>query len=217
MRANPLLQVVFGALIAAHAWAFEEGIDYTRLANPQAPESGEEIEVLEVFMYSCPHCFYLEPTLEEWLKTKPEQVGFKRMPAIFGVEVIPHAKAYYAAEALGEIDRFHLPLFRALHGDQGAKRAIWDEDALVAFAEKQGIDAKRFRETYRSFSVDNKVRQAWELGKRFGIDSVPTLIVDGKYRTSPSQTGSYEKTIQVVDYLIGIETDRSSATAAGGS
>lgn len=214
MRASPLLQVVFGALIAAHAWAFEEGIDYTKLTNPQAPESGEKIEVLEVFMYSCPHCFYLEPPLKEWLKTKPEQVRFKRMPAIFSDRVIPHARAYYAAEELGEIDQFHLPLFRALHDH---KRAIWDEDALVTFAEKQGINAKRFREAYRSFSVDGQVRQAWKLGRSFGIDSVPTLIVDGKYRTSPSQTGSYEKTIQVIDYLIGIETNRSSATTAGGS
>jgi len=208
MRVNALPWMVFGALIAARAWAFEEGIDYTRLADPRPPEHGERIEVLEVFMYSCPHCFYLEPTLDKWLKTKPEQVRFTRMPAIFSVEVIPHARAYYAAELMGQSDRFHLPLFRALHED---KQTIWDEEALVAFAERQGIDGKRFREAYHSFSVDRQVRRALEMGRRFTIDSVPALIVDGKYHTSPSQAGGREKLLSVLDYLIGIETKGHSS------
>jgi len=209
MRVNALLGVVFGVLIAVQAWAIEEdaveeeaiveGIDYTELAKPQPTASGEKIEVLEVFMYSCPHCFYLEPTLEEWLATKPENVAFKRMPVIFNPRVEPHARAYYAAELLKQGKQFHLPLFRALHED---KQAIRDEDALVAFAAAQGIDGKEFRDAYNSFFVNMRVQRAQELGRRFGIDSVPTVIVNGKYRTSPAQAGSRKRMIQVIDYLI---------------
>jgi len=218
MRMNALLGVVFGALIAVPAWAAEEdtaeedavveGIDYTELARPQPTESGEKIKVLEVFMYSCPHCFYLEPTLEKWLATKPENVAFKRMPAIFNARVVPHARAYYAAELIKKGEQFHLPLFRALHED---KQAIWDEDALVAFAEAQGIDGKKFRDAYNSFAVNMRVQRVQELGRRFGIDSVPTLIINGKYRTSPAQAGSRKRMVQVIDYLIGIEANQPKA------
>ncbi len=202
MRMNALLQVAFGTLVAVRAWAIDEGIDYTELAKPKPTESGEKIEVLEVFMYSCQHCFYLEPTLEEWLATKPENVEFNRMPAIFNTKVVPHAKAYYAAELIGKLEQFHLPLFRALHED---KKALWDEDALVAFAEAQGVDGKAFRTAYNSFFVDMRVQRAREMGKGFGIDGVPTVIVNSKYRTSPSQVGGRKKMVQVIDYLIGIE------------
>ena len=131
MKVNALLSVVFGALIAAHAYAVDEGIDYTELASPQPTESGDKIEVLEVFMYSCPHCYHLEPTLAKWRATKPDNVAFKRMPAVFGPKVEPHARAFYAAELMGKGEQFHAPLFRALHDE---KKAIWDEESILSMA-----------------------------------------------------------------------------------
>jgi thiol:disulfide interchange protein DsbA len=219
MIGKALLRVALGVLIAAQTWAVEEGIDYTELAKPQATESGDKIEVLEVFMYSCPHCYHLEPTIDKWLASKPENVEFRRMPAIFGPKVVPHARAFFAVEQMGAGEQFHLPLFRALHEQ---KKQIYDEDALVAFAEAQGIDGAEFRKTYNSFFVNMQVRRAQEMGKRYGVDGVPNVIVNGKYRTSPSQTGSREKMVQAIDYLIGVESGKAAAgdsvpAAAGGS
>jgi thiol:disulfide interchange protein DsbA len=91
------------------------------------------------------------------------------------------------------------------------KKKIWDEDALVAFAEGHGIDGAEFRKAFNSFFVNMKVRRAEEMGKRYGIDGVPTFIVNGKYRTSPSQTGSREKMVQVIDHLIAIESGKAVA------
>lgn len=204
MIVKALLGAAFCTLMAVQAWAVDEGIDYTELAVPQPTEIGDKIEVLEVFLYSCPHCFHLEPTLEKWLATKPKNVEFLRMPAVFSSKNEPHARAFYAAELIGKGEQFHLPLFRALHEE---KRDIWDEDALVAFAEEQGIDPKEFRQAYNSFFVNMRVRRAEEMVKRYGVDGVPTIIVNGKYRTSPSQTGGSEKMIEVVDYLIKAESD----------
>jgi len=211
MRMNASLPIALGALIAMRTWAIDEGIDYTELAKPQPTESREKIEVLEVFMYSCPHCFYLEPTLAAWLATKPENVELKQMPAVFNAGSEPHARAYYAAELIGKVEQFHMPLFRALHKD---KKAIWDEAALVAFAESQGIDGKAFRDAYNSFFVNMRVRRARDMVKGFGIDGVPTVIVNGKYRTSPAQVGSRKKMIRVIDYLIGIEAGQPKAEEA---
>jgi thiol:disulfide interchange protein DsbA len=208
MMVKALLGAVSGALIAAQVWAFDEGIDYTELTRPQPTESKEKIEVLEVFMYSCPHCFHLEPTITKWLETKPKNVEFRRMPAVFGPKAEPHARAFYAAELIGKGEQFHEPLFRALHLD---KQSIWDEDALVAFAEQQGIDGEEFRKAYKSFFVDMRVRRSEEMVKRYGVDGVPTFIVNGKYRTSPSQTGGRDKMLEVINYLIGVESDSLSA------
>jgi protein dithiol oxidoreductase (disulfide-forming) len=211
MIGKELLWLVLGALIATQAWAFDEGIDYTALSKPQPTETGDKVEVLEVFMYSCPHCFHLEPTIDKWLANKPRNVEFRRMPAVFGPKVEPHARAFYAAEMMGVGDKFHVPLFRALHEQ---KKQIFDEDALVAFAEEQGIDGAEFRKTYNSFFVNMKVRRAEEMVKRYGVDGVPAIIVNGKYRTSPSQTGSRKKMVEVVDHLVEVESGMAPAGEA---
>jgi thiol:disulfide interchange protein DsbA len=211
MLTRNVLHTLFGALLATQAWAFDEGVEYVALDQPQPTETGDKIEVVEVFMYSCPHCYHLEPTIESWLKTKPDNVEFRHMPAVFGPRVEPHARAFYAAELLGVRDKFHEPLFKALHVQ---KRKIWDEDALVAFAEEQGIDGKEFRDAYNSFFVNMKVRRAVEMGQRFGVDGVPAVVINGKYRTSPSQTGSKETLVKVMDHLIGVESGKVVAEEA---
>jgi thiol:disulfide interchange protein DsbA len=217
MMVRALLTTVFGLLVACHAWAFTEGVDYTRLAQPQPTETGDKVEVLEFFWYGCPHCFHLEPMLEKWLANEPPNAEFRRMPAVLGPNWEPHARAFFAAELLGVQDKLHEPLFRAMHVE---KRRLMDEDQLVAFAAEQGINADEFRKAYESFYVNMKVRRAAEVERRYGIDGVPTIIVNGKYRTSASQTGSNEKLIEVIDYLVKLESGagaKAPAPAAGGS
>jgi thiol:disulfide interchange protein DsbA len=222
MFARSIATIFFGSLLAAPVSGIDEGIDYVELSVPQATDVGDKIEVVEAFMYSCPHCFHLEPTIEKWLETKPENVEFRRMPVLFGDKVEPHARAFYAAELIGVDDKFSPALFDALHVK---KQRIWDEDALVGLAEDVGIDGAEFRKAYNSFFVSMKVNRAKEMGRRYGIDGVPAVIVNGKYRTSPSQTGGRDKMILVVDHLIGVEsgnalseeTPAAPVAAAGGS
>jgi thiol:disulfide interchange protein DsbA len=217
MIARVLLKTVLGLLVVGQAWAFDEGVDYTRLTQPQPTETGDKVEVLEFFWYGCPHCFHLEPLLEKWLANKPEDAAFRRMPAVLGPNWEPHARAYFAAELLGVQDKLHEPLFHAM---QVEKRRLMDEDQLVAFAAEQGINADEFRKAYESFYVNMKVRRAAELERRYGIDGVPTIIVNGKYRTSASQTGSNEKLIEVINYLVKLESGaagKGEAPAASGS
>jgi thiol:disulfide interchange protein DsbA len=215
MIARIVLTIACGLLIAGQAWAFDEGIDYTRLAQPQPTETGNKVEVLEFFWYGCPHCFHLEPLLQKWATNKPANAELRRMPAVLGPNWEPDARAFFAAELLGVQDKLHEPLFRAIHVD---KRRIMDEDQLVAFAAEQGINADAFRKAYESFYVNMKVRRAAELERRYGIDGVPSIVVNGKYRTSASQTGSNEKLIEVINYLVKKESGGAGnqAAAAGG-
>ena len=46
------------------------GVEYTTLAAPQAVPAGKKVEVIEFFMYHCPHCNSLEPQLSEWVKSR---------------------------------------------------------------------------------------------------------------------------------------------------
>jgi thiol:disulfide interchange protein DsbA len=218
MIARAFCTLLFGLLVLGPAFAFDEGTDYTRLSQPESTDTGKKVEVLEFFWYGCPHCFHLEPYLEKWLKNKPADAAFRRMPAVLGPNWKPGARAFFAAQELGVLDKFHEPLFRAIHID---KRPLFDEDQLVAFAAEQGINAEQFRKAYDSFYVNMEVRRAAELERRYGIDGVPTIIVNGKYRTSVGQAGSKERLIEVINYLVKLESGAAAKdkkqSAAGGS
>jgi len=189
--------------------AVDEGIDYSILKVAQPTETGDQVEVLEVFWYSCPHCWHLEPTMQSWVATLPAGAAFRRLPGADG-RLEPHARAHYAAELMGKLDVLHPALFKAIHED---KRALWTEDALVEFAGQIGLDEQAFREAFNSFAVDAKVRKAQDMSRRYGIDGVPAVIVNGKYRTSPSQAGDQERFTEVMNTLIARELAAKGAAA----
>jgi len=185
-----------GAFADTH---FEEGTHYFLVPAPLPTMAADKPEVVELFWYGCPHCYHLEPTLTDWLKSKPADVNFRRIPAVFSADWAPHARAFYAAEALGESARLHAPLFKALHAD-GQK--IYSEDALIRFAVAQGFNEKDFTAAYTGFAIDGKVRQAEQYTRGAGITGVPAIIVNGKYRISVQSAGSEKALIEVVNYLV---------------
>lgn len=202
-RLSAVAALAFAALLlAVPARALEEGVEYVRLPVAQPTETGDKVEVLEVFWYGCPHCWHLEPTLNSWVATMPESAAFRRMPAT-GARWDPHARAYFAAEAMGKLDVFHEALFKAMQVD---KRRIYSENDLVKFAEEVGIDPKEFRAAYESFAVETKLAKAKEMQSRYGIDGVPAVIVNGKYRTGPSQAGSTDRFVEVLNGLVAQES-----------
>jgi protein dithiol oxidoreductase (disulfide-forming) len=215
-RALTLPALLFAVLAllggAAPAQELDEGIDYRRVAEPARAEPGDDVEVLELFWYGCPHCYQLEPHIEKWLKTKPAGVTFRRLPAAASPRWVPHAKAYFAAEQLGVLDQLHNPLFKALHDE---RRPVLTDEQVIAFAAEQGIDEAKFRAAYNSFPVDTQVRKSAELVRRYAIDGVPAMVVDGKYVTSATQAGSIARMFEVIDYLVAEEQGGGEpATAA---
>ncbi|MFO7604382.1 MAG: thiol:disulfide interchange protein DsbA/DsbL [Gammaproteobacteria bacterium] len=189
-------------LLAMPLWAagYDEGIEYKSVSPRVANHIDDgKTEVVEMFWYGCSHCFAFEPNLHEWLKTKPANVNFVRVPAVFNPRWGLHARAYYTAEVLGVLDKTHQALFDAMHLK---KQKMESSDELASFFAAHGVSKEKFIETFNSFAVDAKVRRATDLTQRYAIDGVPTLIVNGKYRTSGSMAGSREKMLLVVDHLI---------------
>jgi len=197
---------LFGLLFifSTPLWAgIDEGIEYKDVSPPVANQiDNKHIEVVELFWYGCPHCFHFEPYLLRWLKTKPKDVNFVRVPAVFNPSWKLSARAYYTAEMLGVLDKIHEPMFNAIH-IKGEKLATADE--LADFFARHGVKKRAFYEAFNSFAVDTKVRRAVDLTQRYGIDGVPSMIVNGKYRTSGTQAGSLENMLQVVNFLIAKE------------
>ena len=208
---GPLMGVLAAALLfSANAGAFDEGIDYKTLSQPQATETGDKIEVLELFWYGCPHCYHLEPKLKSWLEAKPDYVEFRRMPVVMGSGWVNHGRAFFAAEMMGVLEQVHEPFFKALHDE---KRRLSDEKSIADWMAKQGVDRDEFLKAYRSFVVDMKVRRATQFGQRLGLEGVPAFVVNGKYTTSPTQTASVERALQVVAYLAAIEAGKTPKPA----
>jgi len=176
-----------------------EGTHFQRLPKPIPMTTTGKVELVEFFWYGCPHCFSLEPALEQWLAKLPPDVNFRRVPAGFTPQYEFHQKVFYALEAMGQLGAVHRKLFNAIHQE---KKRLNTEPEVTAFVAGLGVDGPKFAETMKSFSVIGKVRQARQLADAYAIDGVPTLGVQGRWRTSPSMAGGVEKTFLVVDYLI---------------
>ncbi len=182
---------------------------YVELKPAQPTQTGNKIEVVEVFWYGCPSCYSFEPFLEQWLKTKPEDVQLVRLPGVLSQNWIPHAKAYYVAEKLGVLDKTHRVLFDTIHKD---KKQVFTDGQIRDFFVSHGITGEVFDRTYSSKEVEAKIRQAYFLARDYKLTGVPSLVINGKYLTSPSHAGSTEEAVKVMNALIEKERQLTRQT-----
>lgn len=192
--------------VSAMPEAYVEGTHYVKTAQRLATTTSEnQIEVVELFSYSCPHCFRLDPVVMEWKKTLPENVKFVHVPAIFRDSWLQLARVFYAAEAMGELERLHQVIFNAIHVD---KKRLNTEDQLLDFIAEQGLDRAEFEKMMNSFTVKAKVKKALIISQTSGVTGVPAMIVNGKYRTDAPLAGSMDEMMKAVDFLIQKESSQ---------
>ncbi len=189
-----------GAMVSAFG-AAQPGKDFSAISPAQPTDVAPgKVEVVEFFSYACPHCNHLEPSLEAWTKKQPAGVTVRRIPVTFGRnEWVSLARLYYTLETLGEVERLNGKVFHAIH-DQHIN--LSSAEACISWAGTQGLDTKKFTDVYNSFSVESKLQRANVKAQAYAIDGVPTLIVGGRYRTSPAMAGGNEQALTVADELI---------------
>ena len=207
-RLITLLALLFAMSLAiqpiAFAEQYEEGVHYERVVPAQPTTTMNKVEVLEIFWYGCPHCFRFEPYVERWLRKQPKNAQFVRLPGIFRPSWENHARAYYTAELLGVMDKVHKPLFNAIHLQ---KKKMDNEEVLRDFFSEHGeVDKADFIKTFRSFAVETRLRRAKTMTNRYGIDGVPAVIVNGKYRISARTAGSNAEMLKVINFLVKKES-----------
>jgi thiol:disulfide interchange protein DsbA len=185
------------------------GAEYAALATPQPVQvSGKKVEVIEFFMYHCPHCNVLEPALAEWVKKQGDNIIFKRVHMPYTGPNDPEAHLYLTLEAMGKLPEMHAKVFRAVHVD---RIRLNQDEAIIDWVGKNGVDKAKFIEAWNSFGVKSRLPRQGQIINAYKIDSVPQLVVDGRNVTSPahvdaSNPGLGERlpaaTVQVLDAMV---------------
>ncbi len=202
-----LLALLLSALMVAtaQAEALQSGRDYQRV-DPPVSIDGDQITVVELFWYGCPACYNMEPHIDRWLENKPENVKFVRLPAIFSNPAWElHARAYYTAKDLGVMEQFHEPFFHAIHR---FNQPMQNEAQIRRFFEQIGVSGEDFDKSFKSFAVQTQVRRAADLTRRYGIDSVPSMAINGRYVVTGPMAGTYENLFATINTLAEQEGER---------
>lgn len=180
-----------------------EGIDYTVIDPPQplSPSPGK-LEVAEVFAYYCIHCANAQRVVTPWKAALPADVEFRYVPMAHG-EAEPIARAFYAAEAMGELDRSHDGMFKALAIDRRLKRGTADE--IADFYAEMGVDREALLSTMSSFAVNAQIARNQKAVTRWAIESTPTFIVNGRYKVQVTQDRGHEGALNAIEHLLARE------------
>jgi len=215
-RASALLfGLAFAALAHAAGEPFEAGKNWFAVEPPQPTRTGDKVEVVEVFSYACPACNVFQPTVDKLKTALPANAELIYLPASFRPdEDWPvFQRAYYTALALGIADKTHQATFDAVWKDGGTLR-IADPtthrplkplptiENVAALYAKFGVKAEDVVATANSFAINAKMKNADAQLKAYGVDSTPSLIVNGKYRLTAQSAGGIDKVIALVNFLI---------------
>ena len=181
--------------------AFIEGQHYKVLSTELPTEApAGQVEVAELFWYGCPHCYHLEPSMKAYIKEKADNVHFRRIPATLNPNWTVQAKAYYMGTLLdadGAKD-IHGAIFAAIHEQ---RRRLNDDEAMKRFFISQGFTEAEVDNAAASMEVQTKIKTATAYSAASNATGVPTLIVAGKYMTSPTMAQGSAKLKRVLAFL----------------
>lgn len=200
------------ALLAQDLEPYQEGLHYFVIdgAPEQLPDG---MELVEAFSYLCTHCNTFDPYINNWVEKKPEQVGFRRIPVVFGRNSWElYARGYVTAEMLGIAELAHGALMDQLWKE---KNILRDMDQLAEFYSGYGVDKDKFIATSRSFAVDGKIRRDQLALQEYGIRGTPALVLNKKYRIQAgASVPNYETMLDIVDFLIEKDSAKRGAVSA---
>ena len=208
-----LIALVVLQLTALSALAQEwvEGEHYD-VITPALRGNSDKIEVTEFFWYGCGHCYTFEPQLVQWKKSLADDVVVVSSPAMWNTLMEVHAKAFYAAEVLGVLDKVHMPLFQAINVD---RKRLASEDELADLFAASGVAREDFEKVFNSFGVGSQVRQANSRARAARITGTPEMMVAGKYRISTRKAGNQTNMLKLATFLIDKErAARALATSS---
>ncbi len=191
--------------------SYQEGVHYNAIANaPMA--SGDTVEVAEAFSYMCTHCATFEPYISRWEQRKHENVIFRRIPVVFGRDSWEvYARAYVTAEIMGIADAAHGALMDKIWKEKQVPRSL---EELSKFYAAYGADPVRFVATSKSFAVDAKLRKDQRTVQTAGVQGTPSLIINNRYLVAGNEAvANYDVMLDVVDYLVALESATQTATA----
>jgi len=180
---------------------FVEGKHYFEIfphINTDAPKG--KVEVLELLWLGCPHCYKLEKHVAKYNKNKADYVAFKQVPAMLNRTWSKDAETFYVAQFLDPTGEKKLinKIFHAIH-EQG--RRLKNEDSVKRYFKQLGISEELYNNTKNSMAYKVTLHRARQVSEASQISSVPSFIINGRYRTSVSTAGGEEKVFQLIEML----------------
>jgi len=174
----------------------------SRCRTRSRSKTGDKIEVLEFFQYSCPHCYRLHAGSDRLAQASGARRGLPPRAGRLRPSRQPHSQIYYALEALNRLDDMHDKVFNAIHV---AHRHLLEPSEIADFMAENGIDRRlNGRQPTARSPSSARANQAVQIWTAYKIDGTPTLACDGKYLTAPSMVRSRTRAgcLAVMDYLI---------------
>lgn len=201
--------VLLGGLsfqVTAQPRPLEVGQTHAVIEPAVATQSAEDIiEVLDVFWYGCPVCSEFAPMMTYWGGEVRGDLVMKRMPAVWNDIMALHARLYYTAVALELGAQLHSAAFRHIH-EQG--KALNTVDEIREFVAAHGVTNEAFDQAWNSPEVVAAVDKAALDTRAAGIDRLPALLVNGRYRVVRSASvPTLPEMVVVTNQLIKTQRD----------
>ena len=218
--ANTAVQKPSAPFVDDGKWV--EGKNYFTIEPAQPTGIPDKIVVTEAFSYACPACNAFHTTADQLAQSLPSNAVMTYLPVSFRPdENFPlFQRAYFAAKALGVADKTYDAMFDAIwkSGELSSDdlttgrpkpQSAWPTiDDVAKFYAKYGVDPKQFVAVANSFSINTQMKRADDMVKAYGVDSTPTIIVNGKYRFTANDAGGYAQSIELTKWLIAKEAAR---------
>jgi protein dithiol oxidoreductase (disulfide-forming) len=148
-----------------------------------------------------------------WEKTKPAWIKLRRAPVVWNEVTREDARIYFTLEGLGLVEKLQSEVFRQIHVRNkpftqvrgGAVDLAATEKAAREFFLANGVSADDFAKHYRTFSTENKLRQAATLTRDYAFVHTPMIAVNGKYQTDIKMAGGAGELFRLVNDLAARE------------
>jgi thiol:disulfide interchange protein DsbA len=201
MRVLSLVPIVLTLVFSGFTMAADSSQKYVQISNQKQTES-DKVVIYEFFWYGCPHCYSLEPTINDIESNLDKDTILIKVPVALRDSWELHAKAYYALQQMKLDDNLHEKVFAEIHVNSNR---LDTKEKLTNFIREEGYDADKFLKILDSFGTEIRIKKASRLANQYQIKSVPTLVINGKYKTSGSHVSSYQELYDVVQLLVDKE------------
>ena len=201
MRVLSLIPIVLTLVFSGFTMAADSSQKYIQISNQKQTES-DKVVIYEFFWYGCPHCYSLEPTINNIEANLDKDTILIKVPVALRDSWELHAKAYYALQQMKLDDNLHEKVFAEIHINSNR---LDTKEKLANFIREEGYDADKFLKILDSFGTEIRIKKASRLANQYQIKSVPTLVINGKYKTSGSHVSSYQELYDVVQLLVDKE------------
>ena len=201
MRALSLVPIVLTLVFSGFTMAADSSQKYVQISE-QAQTESDKIVIYEFFWYGCPHCYNIEPTMDNIEANLDKDTILIKVPVALRDSWELHAKAYYALQQMKLDDNLHEKVFAEIHVNSNR---LDTKEKLANFIKEEGYDADKFLKILDSFGTEIRIKKASRLANQYQIKSVPTLVINGKYKTSGSHVSSYQELYDVVQLLVDKE------------